>query len=561
MEHFKDLMALDTDTFIRLLNNMTIAPRGILARIRGRSDLEFFAKWYFPKDCRLGWSLFHEDLLRDRAARSKPAERREGALLGLWLAPRGAAKSTLMSLIFPIHGMLYGIEPYTVLFTATDRQAEKRSSNVIGHIKDNMRLHESFAKELKSFRKGADGTIFLNDCRYDFYSAWSEVRGISHGAYRPSWVILDDVERSDRVRYEDHRKALVNWFNEIVENLGDVYTNIDLVGTLLHPKALPMTLKDRPGSKLHLYRSIISEAKNKEPWEIWRGILNDLTNERRNHDSLDYFGEHRKEMMAGAKVLWPEKEDYYALCLKREKIGRSAFDKEKQNAPWQDSQRLFADTHPRYFEIQGADIVCDPRENPAISLNRRYLEQPRFPLSELSYFGFLDPSLGGLEGDDAAIAVIGIAQNGLAFLVELWLRKASPYEQICKIFDLYAKWDFTFFGVETNAFQKILIEAAEQERDLRRRAGKPWTVPINQYNSLGSKEDRISGLEPYLRNGWLLLNRDLPDDFMTQFADYPHVKHDDGLDSVSLCFNATNHGNRVSADFELVQPAARLAGW
>lgn len=268
------------------------------------------------------------------------------------LAPRGAAKSTLVSLVFPIHALVYRLDPYILLISATLRQATRRLANLRAALLDNADLRVHFAEELRDVSARSNRALEVGPVRIEAWSAGTELRGVTHGPWRPTWIILDDVERSDRVAHGPHRDALVDWFLEVIENLGNGYTNIDVIGTLLHRDALPARLLARPDFTGATFRSILHEAREETLWQQWRAIYHNLDDPDRVRHARAFFDARREAMEAGSDVLWRGKEDYYDLRVLRERLGRPAFDKEKQNAPWADDAHVFDTTQLRRFAVR-----------------------------------------------------------------------------------------------------------------------------------------------------------------------------------------------------------------
>ena len=101
--------------------------------------------------------------------------------------------------------------------------------------------------------------------------------------------------------------------------------------------------------------------------------------------------------------------------------------------------------------------------------------------------------MGNAGGDWAAIATVGVDAVGYLYVLDVWLERAVPSDQICKAFDL-----------ETNAFQKVLLEPFETERARCKRRGKLWDLPIIEQRHRVPKNTRIMKMEPLVSNGWLL---------------------------------------------------------
>ena len=305
----------------------------------------------------------------------------------------------------------------------------------------------------------------------------------------------------------------------------------------MHKDALPARLGRRPDASHRTFPAIVAEASRDDLWGLWRAIYHDLANPHRDRQAREHFEINRLKMLAGSQVLWEAREDYYSLCALRERIGRAAFDRENQNAPHAEDAAIFDISTLRRFTLAGDRLRCAPPTY--ASPDQLDNGRPEIPLADLRIFGYLDPALGSPQGDYAAIAVVGLDPNGYLYLLEAWVDRAPPSIQLARVFDLHARWGFTLFGVETVAFQTLLLTDFEEERARRRSAGRPWELPITHHKPVGAKYQRVAALEPHVRSGWLLFNNDLPDTFIQQLADFPNAPHDDGPDALAAAIDIT----------------------
>ena len=264
-------------------------------------------------------------------------------------------------------------------------------------------------------------------------------------------------------------------------------------------------------------------------------------------------------MLEEAKVLWEKKESYYDLQVMRETRGRAAFDKEKQNEPWAEGASVFASFSLRRFTIQEDRIIREPPPGGAWNLPADDSDRPQTGLDELRVFGFLDPALGGATGDFAAIATIGVDPVGYYYLLDVWLERVAPSQQIARAFDLHERWHYEGFGVETNAFQKLLLEPIEIERARRRARGKAWDMPLIERRHRTDKESRILSLEPKARAGWLLFNTELSETFMNQLREFPEARHDDGPDATAAALELAGAGRGAAVKSEKIPRRMRGA--
>jgi predicted phage terminase large subunit-like protein len=495
------------------------------------TDPLLFARTFFPHHCRLPYSSMHRDFFRNYIAHLTEDLLSRTGYNEAVAAPRGFAKSTIKSLILPIHAILHQTERYIVIISATLKQAKLRLKNIKNELLTNEILKKYYDIEIPSGMQKAwtQQSININDVQVEAYSAGTEIRGISYKEFRPTRVILDDAEDSSLVESGEGRAKLLEWFNEVIENLGDSYTILEVIGTLLHPESLLATLLRRPDFQGKVYRAVMDFAEETGLWEKWKIFFTDLSNERRMDSAEQFFIQNKNAMMKGARVLWNTKEDYYSLMTQLVTRGRRAFFQEKQNDPRSAENRLFSRDQFRYFTLDGDRLLVD----------RPGMEPRAVPLSELAICGFLDSALGGggkgrssRRGDFAAIVTVGSDQSGYIYILDAWLNKIPPTKQIARIFELHNRFSYHQFGFEGNCFQSLLRLPLEEEREKRRNSGGKWDIPITEVTHKIKKEARIVSLEPLIANGWILFNRGLPEEFFRQMEDIPNGIHDDGPDAL-----------------------------
>ena len=275
-------------------------------------------------------------------------------------APRGAAKSTLKTLILPIHSLLYRQERYIVLISATQKQARQRLRNIKSELQRNGLLNSVYATELSRRDGWTSEAININCVQIDAFSAGTEIRGISYRQWRPTLVILDDVEDENSVYSADQREKLRNWFNETIEHIGDSYTAIEIVGTVLHPDSLLANLLRRPDFQSHRFPSVLQFSEHPELWEQWRALYTNLDDQNRDATAYAFYKGNQTAMDQGARVLWPEKENYYQLQVQLTLLGRRAFFKEKQNEPTLIGEVFFDLNRATRFRLQESTLEILP---------------------------------------------------------------------------------------------------------------------------------------------------------------------------------------------------------
>lgn len=322
-------------------------------------NLHGFARIFFPHHARLPFGSMHRELLRlhrKNAQTTGPLERRSARRSAI-AAPRGYAKSTYKTLILPLHSTLYAREGYIIILSATLKQAQQRLKNIKAELETNQLIKDVFREETARRGKWTEKSIQINDVQIDVYSAGTEIRGISHRQWRPTLVLLDDIEDSKSAHSAHRREKLHEWYNEVIENIGDTYTAVEIVGTLLHPDSLLARLLQRPDFESRTFRAIEQFADRADLWEEWRKLYANLADPARLETARAYFNQNRAEMLRGTSVLWHTKEDYYELMTQLITRGRPAFFKEKQNAPSAAEDAFFDLSRAVKFQLRDNNIL------------------------------------------------------------------------------------------------------------------------------------------------------------------------------------------------------------
>lgn len=507
---------------------------------RCRTDLQLFTMAFFPHFAQHNFNAFHMDCFRDWKEITRKNRR-------AYAAPRGSAKSTLAALIKPIHDVCYGLERYIVVISNTETQASAKLKDIRRELMENANLRYYFGKFFPG--KKVSETMFVatcngHQCMFQAFSAGTEMRGIRFGAWRPSKIICDDVEHSDEVFNEEIRRKYSDWFREVVSQVGDENTNIEFIGTVLHKKSLLIELTENPAYSSRMYKSVISWSQNEKMWQQWRKIYGNLDNPNRLTDAQEYFEKNQIEMLKGAQVLWPEKENYLDLMKIMYEIGRKAFMKERQNEPVASDQAIFDTMHwftecSEGLRITASGVVI--------------------PWKELTPYGVLDPSTGqtkaraGKAGDFSCLLSGYQDQKGRLFVHSDWTRRSAPTKFIEALFEHHDIYNYAKFGVETNLYRNLLLPNINSEkvaREQKRKAEgkKPWGInlPLYDIENVENKEKRIYTLEPKVTNGFILFNETLSNEFKSQIESFPLGEHDDCPDALEMLWSLVNNRFKMS---------------
>lgn len=514
-----------------------------LIRARGEHDLEFFCEIFFPHYCAYPFNQFHRDSFEDYKSDVR-------AVKDVGIAPRGYAKSTVKVLFKPVHDVCYKKEKFTVVISSNEAQAIGKLKDIRRELLNNDLLVDVFGIEFPRKNPGETSFIVSNGEHETLFLAvgsGTEIRGLRFGESRPTKIILDDVEDTEEVQNPDLRAKIRDWYFEVVRQLGSNYTNIEIVGTVLHRDSLLKKLEKNPAYKTRLYRAVISWAENQKLWQQWTKIYTDMDRANREGEADAFFAANSQEMLKGSQVLWPEKESYYYLMKEMIEVGRKSFMKEKQNDPTSDEDALF-DSIWWYSEdeARGGFII---EKTGAFVPYEQIIET----------IGAMDPATGDSKKDSSRIdytCMVGgkIDTKGRLFVHRDWTKVAKPSSYTKELFNLHEELNFERFGVEMNLYRNLLMEnlvreRKEREAERKRTGVAQWglKIPFYEIESRDKKEKRIFTLEPKVNHGWILFNRTLSVEFINQVQGYPKEDHDDAPDALEMLWGMANNKYKASA--------------
>lgn len=509
--------------------------------IRGRAfrDHEFFIRTFFSGD-RPGQGKFWgelSDMHRDFCEIEREPDTR--GVKRVIAAPRGNAKSTFRTLFKVIHAIVYDYHKFIVILGWSADEAEKKVQEVREELDSNEKLIQVYGRMLPA-RVGQYEFTTLNGIRVVARGRGGQVRGLKHRGSRPTLVIMDDVESLESTRTPEQRKKTHEWLTKDVIGCGapDGSTNFEWVGTILHEDAeLPHLLKNPGWRYRKKYKAVLSFAKRQDLWDRWKGIYQDLDNPSAQEDALAFFENNKDAMLEGVRVLWPDGEPYYKLMEFIVQNGQAAFNSEKQNEPFDpDAQLLNPDAAARFHVYRPGDPEW-PKSlgDDGFALVRGDTGKA-IHSKDLNVIGFLDPALGkkpkggkASDPDYAALVVCAQDLSGYIYVLDAWLKKKPPDTQIAAAFELNEKWGMDRLYLETVGFQELLKPLFKEEQKSQSQSLK--IVGVGQHHN---KQARISTLQPYFSNGWILFNDVVDPELINQIRLFPTV-HDDGPDALHGC--------------------------
>lgn len=467
-------------------------------RQRAQDDYEYFARTYFPHYVKAGNALLH-DYLYDRLP--KLVDHPDGQHEAI-AAPRGNAKSTLVTQIFTIWCAMTGRKRYPLIIMDALEQSLTMLEAIKAELEFNPRLAMDFPEITGKGRVWQVGTIVTtNDVKIQAFGSGKRMRGMRHGPHRPDLVIGDDLENDENVRSPEQRDKLESWLKKTVLSLGAADDTMDVViiGTILHYDSVLSRLLNNPLWKRRKFKAVLEWPHRMDLWEQWEEILlNDGKEEARA-----FYDERSQAMEYGAIICWPDGQPLYTLMIKRARDGHAAFDSEQQNDP-----------------VQGDNAPFSACIN--FWVNR---------LNEWIFYGACDPSLGksGKSRDPSALLVGGFnRETGILDVVEASIRKRLPDRIISDIIELQRQYKCLVWGVEAVQFQEFL-----RTELIKRSARLGVPVPARAIIPHTDKLLRIESLQPNMANGLIRMHQ-RHTTLEQQLKHFPAADHDDGPDALHM---------------------------
>lgn len=432
------------------------------------------------------------------------------------IAPRGGAKTTRVTKGYSLFCVCENLERFIAVVKDTHTQAVEDVVAIRDEIESNESIEERYPHVFGRGPVWRDDRIETkNGVCIQAFGSGSKIRGRTFNEYRPTLIIIDDLENDDNVLTDKQRNRTWNWLMRAALPAGNKDTNVLYAGTALHRSDALQRLKATPGWLVETFPSIIRWPDNMKLWQKWETIYNDVLNPDRVDDALFFFQKNKDSMLSGSQVIWEANESLYDLMCLRATIGDPAFESEKQGKP---TSTLANEWPDDYFTD---DIWFD--------------QWPKFLQVRVMS---LDPSKGATEHSDySAIIKLGKLNDICYVEADIVRRDATRIaEDYC---DHYLQFKPQAAGVESNGFQELMKGELDREAAKRKVPEIPlWMV----YNHL-SKKVRIRSLTPFLKQKRFKFKANSPGTklLIDQLREFPSGDHDDGPDALEMATRLMLH--------------------
>ncbi|MEQ5448729.1 hypothetical protein [Providencia huaxiensis] len=382
----KDIQAFST--------GLDASPEAIRARRRRvlNGDFAFFAYTYFPHHIRGEQSLFHAHFCQ----RFPQLLTRQGGAIEWWIAPRGEAKSSLLTKIGPVWCAVQALHQRDDVRSSLDITGErptfidyiillgaetKLPAKLLEVVKTELTVNAALALDFPEVcGKGPQWKIgeFVtrSGVKIESFGAEQAIRGTFHGASRPKLLLGDDLITDAEAKSPTERDNRWNWLSKAIEYLGPPDGSVKYigVGTVLDKDDPISRAKRTIGHIVHHFKAIVTLPTHMDLWEqCQEKMLNDdgVAEEEAAKAGIDlppemlpsyqFYLANKVMMDDGAVISWPSVRTLYWLMRQRAKNGK-AFATEMQGDPRTDEDKTFINIQFftqrwRNWLIFGA---CDP---------------------------------------------------------------------------------------------------------------------------------------------------------------------------------------------------------
>lgn len=395
-----------------------------------------FGKWYFPHHFRDRSPYFHWIIIKE--SYDNPFFACE--------APRGSAKSTILAFLKPIHRIAFKQKRFIVIVQNT----YKKSVNTLESIKDEIRWNEKLREDFGiTLEKDSEGDSIFRS-RDGFRTRVlckgveqiGSIRGEKFGAYRPDYILCDDMEDDEMVKSAERRQSLKELYDNALIPAGDIKNlDVDVIGTILHDDSHMAALVST--GEYTEYRKLFFKAR-------FENIVSD-----------------------SRESLWPERWTVAELD-EMERLKPEAFAKEMQGDPSSGSLETIRRSDFRQWRIE---------ENQAVLYGADGEVHSRWALRECRAGVGIDLAWEEKKSSDFAAIVPGIITPANDLLIDTYICKRGlrPDEFENIVFDMSDRYELltgkrVCFGFEKAKLEKVMKWFLQES--MKRRGKYLWFKDI-----------------------------------------------------------------------------------
>ncbi len=445
------------------------------------TDLALFGRTFFPERFYRPFSKLHHQIFELIQSKHQKV---------CIAAPRGFGKTSTINMLLPAHQIVFSDAKYIVPVSCTANAAVEQSENLKMEMMSNEDLIKFFGI-LKSDSWSKEKWQTSTGIQIYPRGSGQQIRGMLYRNYRPDLFVVDDLEDPEDVRNEETRKKQWEWFHADLlgaVDKGSQNWRVIVIGTVLHEDSLLNNLFE-DSSWEHLRLSLCDD-NYKSFWPSYmtdeqvKGLAEDF---RRNGDLDIFYREYR-------------------------------------NMPISTEDAIFSSKHFRYYEETDESF------------------QDQLQKGDIENIVLVDPAKTvKMSSDDSAIVGVGVnTKLNSIYYRDCVSGKFMPDEIYEHAINMCDKLGSFVLGIEVNSLNEFILYPLRNE--LARR-GKSY-IHIVELKPRDKKENRISMMAPFYRQGQIYHNRSCSGPLEAQLMSFPRSKKSDIMDAFAYFIPVLEEGSR-----------------
>ncbi len=382
---------------------------------RAQQDCIFFGGRYFSHLVTQPCAAFHHQLI-------DIAEERSYDRISI-LAPRGHAKSTWLSIIYPIWKIVNNRDIKIIIVSDTGDQAEMFLRAIKDELEANGRLLDDFGTFYEKPKSGSPNVWKAHDITVSRFSRAKEPTIVCGGTgkrivgRRADLIIVDDPLNDENTENTRQRRKTLRWFRKTLTPIVNPDTGrIIVIGTRKHPEDLHSELGNNSR-----YRQFVFKALGDD----------------------------------GRTPLWPERWSKARLMREKEEIGSLIFAQEYQNEP------VCEETS--FFRREWIEKCYD--YNTAMTGNY-YGDMPVFTGWDLAVVA--DRAHAEERDSDYTVGItVALAPDGTRHVLDIYRERGLTPAQVLDVIKQRAEaFSPAVITIENNLFQRLYEQQLIETTDL-----------------------------------------------------------------------------------------------
>ena len=480
--------------------NLDASPKARAARRRRvlkDGDFKFFAYTYFPHHIWGEQSKFQKQICE----RFPKLLRMVSGLREWWKAPRGEAKSTLLTKIGPVYIAVQALleresiraevdwqgdpppfNDYIIFLGAELRMPTKLMEVVKIELTANAMLELDFPEVCGRGEKWKIGEIITKTgVMMEPRGADQAIRGTFFHSSRPKVLFGDDLITDKEAKSPTERDNRWNWLENSIDYLGPPDGSVKYlgVGTQLN-KDDPISRADNSvGHIVHSFKAIETMPDRMDLWEQCEEIMRNQDKQAEskaakagdvlkdeNLPSFKFYQQNKKAMDKGAVTSWPAVRSLFWLMRQRVK-NKKSFEQEMQGNARSDEDKVFTEY--------------------------------QFWVSRLPHwipYGSCDPSMGKGETSDPSAILVGFYCN--LNKPKLHVEHADIKRRVTSKLEADLIRAQREYGCVSWAFENNNAYEYMRTEFMKNAAAQKVVMPLAGITATVPPEVRIESLEPFI---------------------------------------------------------------